>query len=203
MCDPNQYRFHPETHFLRIRGAVSLSPRNQAVLRELTIWRDTRAREHNVPARAFLKDEVLLDLARTPLKSVEKLSGIRGLPRPVEQAHGAELIAATAKGLATTAENLPQSKDIDPSPQQRFRADALWSAVQCLCAGRSIDPALVTSRQEIGELYRRLSASESPDDLRLMRGWRREAAGGWAVDFLAGKANLQLAWSQTLHADTK
>ena len=83
MCEPSQYGFHPDTYFLRIRGAVSLSPRNQAVLRELTIWRDARAREHNVPARAFLKDEVLFDLARTPLKSIEKLSGVRGLPRPV------------------------------------------------------------------------------------------------------------------------
>jgi ribonuclease D len=202
MCEPTQYGFHPDTHFLRIRGAVNLSPRNQAVLRELTIWRDDRAREHNVPARAFLKDEVLLDLARTPLKSVDRLAGIRGLPRPVEQAHGAELIAATAQGLATSVENLPQSKDVDPTPQQRFRADALWSTVQCLCAGRSIDPALVTSRQEIGELYRSTASGEAPGNLRLLRGWRREAVGQSAVDFLAGKSKLDLGWTDTLQAQT-
>jgi ribonuclease D len=200
LCEPSQYRFDPETYFHRIRGGATLAPRNQAVLKELTIWRDALAREHNVPARAFLKDEVLLDLARSPVKSVEKLDRVRGLPRPVEQAHGADIVAATAKGLATPAEQLPHPKDYEPSPRQRFRADALWAAVQCLCAGRSIDPALITSRHEVGELYRTLSSGAEPGDIRLLSGWRKEAVGQSILDLVAGKLKLELDWSETLRA---
>jgi ribonuclease D len=201
LCDPSQYGFDPQSHYLRIRGSNGLPPRNQAVLRELTIWRDARAREHNVPARAFLKDEVMLDLARSPVKTIEKLDRVRGLPRPVEQAHGGEIITATAKGLATPAADLPAPRDVEPTPQQRFRADALWSAVQCLCAGRSIDPALVASRQDIGQLYRATEAGEpAPADLRLLNGWRRDAAGQAVLDLLAGKMKFDVGWKKTLHA---
>lgn len=201
LCDPDQYGFDPETYYHRIRGANGLPARNQAVIRELTIWRDQRAREHNVPARAFLKDEVLLDLARSPVKLVEKLARVRGLPRPVEQAHGSEIVAATQKGLSTPPQDLPQPRDYEPTPQQRFRADSLWAAVQCLCAGRSIDPSLVASRQDIGELYRAITSKEiEPTDIRLLRGWRRQAAGQAVLDLLAGTSQVQISWSSTLDA---
>jgi ribonuclease D len=71
------------------------------VLRELTIWRDARRGEENVPPRSLLKDEILIDLSRNPAKSVEKLDRVRGLPRPVEKAHGQRIVEATLRALAT------------------------------------------------------------------------------------------------------
>ena len=65
MCDTSLYRFDPQQQYQRVRGASSLMPRNLAVLRELTAWRDAAARAHDVPPRTFLKDEVLLDLCVT------------------------------------------------------------------------------------------------------------------------------------------
>src|SRR5207302_2694528 len=102
----------------------------------------------DVPPRAFLKDEVLIDLARNFVKSVDKLARVRGLPRPVENAHGAEIVAATQRALALPTPQLPESRDTEQTPAEKFRADALWAAAQCLCAGRSIDAALVTNRPE-------------------------------------------------------
>ena len=43
LCDPVLYRFDPDTYYQRVRGATSLQPKNLAVLRELTIWRDAAA----------------------------------------------------------------------------------------------------------------------------------------------------------------
>src|SRR5688572_104201 len=99
-CDVGLYRFDPETAYLKVRGAGSLGPQGLAVLKELVIWRDSAARQHDVPPRAFLKDEILIDMSREPIKSVEKLARVRGLPRPVEQAHGAETVQATRRWLA-------------------------------------------------------------------------------------------------------
>jgi ribonuclease D len=198
LCDPSQYGFNPQSHYLRIRGASSLPSRGQAILKELTIWRDKWARHHNVPARSFLRDEILLELARSPVKSVDKLTRVKGLPRPVEQDHGAELVDVTTAALQLPAEKLPTIRDFEPTPKQRFGADALWSAVQCLCAGRKIDPNLVSSRQEIGELYRTVSGSNDPGETRLLQGWRREAVGQTVLDLLAGKTCLELNWSDTL-----
>src|SRR4029077_19787983 len=79
-CDPKLFEFNPDQQYLRVRGSGSLEPRNLAVLRELTIWRDGVARMTNTPPRTFLKDEVMLDLARSPVRSIDRLAKVKGLP---------------------------------------------------------------------------------------------------------------------------
>lgn len=195
LCDGSVYRFDPETQYLRVRGANSLQPRNLAVLRELAAWRDAAARESDVPPRTFLKDEILLDLARSPVKSVDRLDRVRGLPRPVEHAHGREIVERTLRAMSIPVPELPAQRDVEQTPTERFRGDALWAAAQCLCAGRGIDAAVVTSRQEVGELFRRLSAGEDLSGLRLMKGWRREALGQRLVALHRGALTAELSWT--------
>ena len=204
-CDPNVFRFNPEQQYLRVRGAGSLQPRNLAVLRELTIWRDAVARQLDVPPRAFLKDEVMIDLARNPIKSVEKLGRVRGLPRPVETDYGSEMVALTAKALALPESELPATNQIEPTPREKFRTDSLWAVAQCLCAGQSIDVAVATNRQEINEFYQSLSDKNNQnasEPHRLRTGWRREALGRPLEELLIARSHVQLSWPEdSLKAD--
>jgi ribonuclease D len=195
LCEPSQYRFDPDTQYLRVKGAGSLQPRNLAVLRELTIWRDAAARQHNVPPRAFLKDEILIDLSRNPAKSVDKLDRVRGLPRPVEHAHGAEIVEATQRAWAMPSSNLPVQRNTELSPTERFRSDALWAAAQAICAGNHVDAAVVTSRQEMSDFYLAIASNSDLSDLRLMKGWRREALGGPLVNLVNGTSRVGLSWT--------
>jgi ribonuclease D len=194
MCDAKLYQFDPETAYLRVRGATSLAGQGLAILRELVIWRDAMSRAHDVPPRAFLKDEILIDLSRSPVKSVEKLGRVRGLPRPVEHAHGTEIIEATARGLAIPPGKFPFTRHTEPSPTERFRADTLWAAAQCICAGKSVDPALVTSRQEVGEFLRHAKPGHAPKSSPLLEGWRREALGDPLLTLLKGEGKVTLDW---------
>ncbi|MGH7213788.1 MAG: ribonuclease D [Tepidisphaeraceae bacterium] len=198
LCDPAQYGFDPKTYYLKVRGATSLAPQGMAILRELTIWRDGAARAHDVPARSLVKDEVLVDLSRQPVKSVEKLDRVRGLPRPVEHAHGAEIVEATVRALAMPTETFPQPRHIEPSPSERFGADGLWAAAQCLCIGQSVDPGLATSRQEVGELYRHIAAKpgQPEPELRLLRGWRRRVVVEPLTAMMRGEGELTLNWDE-------
>jgi ribonuclease D len=142
-----------------------------------------------------LKDEVLLDLARSPVKSVERLDRVRGLPRPVEHAHGRVIVERTQRAMSLPAPELPAQRDVEQTPAERFRGDALWAAAQCLCAGRKIDAAVVTSRQEVGELHRLLSAGEDASKLRLMKGWRREALGEQLAALYRGSLCAEVCWT--------
>ena len=201
LCDASRYGFDPDGQYLRLRGIGSLSPRNLAVLRELTIWRDAAARLHNVPARSLVHDSILIDLARSPVPSVEALAKVRGLPRPVEHAHGKELVEATNRALAMTVSDLPSPRQLEESPTERFRADSVWALVQSLCFGLSIDPALVASRQEAGQLSQALAESAPLPDLRLLKGWRKQAVGQALLDILHGQRRAHLFWTQgSLHA---
>ena len=194
ICDPVLYRFDPETSFMRVRGATSLQAKNLAVLRELTVWRDAAARAEDVPPRTFLRDEILIDLSRSPVKAVEKLDRVRGLPRPVEKEHGAAIVEATLRALAGPVPKGLMTRDDEPTPRERFRSDAFWAAAQTICAGRSVDTAAVASRQECGEFYRTLAAGGDVSQSRLMKGWRREALGEALVELFNGRKRFDVAW---------
>lgn len=193
-CNPKLFEFNPEHQYLRVRGASALAARNLAVLRDLTIWRDASARRADVPPRAFLKDEVLLDLARNPIKSVEKLARVKGLPRPVEAEYGPRIVELTARALSLPPAQLPLPREAEQSPTEKFRTDALWAVAQCLCWGQSIDPAVVTSRQEISDLYQRLVANDPSAEHRLLTGWRGQAVGDALRELILGGARAELSW---------
>lgn len=195
LADPALYVFDPGTQWTKIRGAGVLPPRNQAVLRELTIWRDESAKAEDVPPRSLLKDEILLDMARSPIEAEEDLARVKGLPRPVEAKYGAGIVQATQRARDLPQEQLPVMKNYDPAPEEKFGGDALFYATQCLCAAQGIDPSLVTSRQEIGELHQIFIAEQKPPDLRVLRGWRREAVGERLLDLMRGRGGLSVEWA--------
>jgi ribonuclease D len=195
-CEPSFYESEPERQYLRVRGVGNLPPRNLGVLRELAAWRDGAARAHDVPPRALLKDEILIDLARTPVRSVDKLARVKGLPRPVEIDFGGEIVAATEQAFALAENALPLPRDTEQTPPEKFRTDALWATAQATCAGRGIDMAVVGSRQEVNDLYLQLtSIAGKPATSRLLTGWRNEALGETLKKLLVGKRQVTLSWN--------
>ena len=199
-CNPALYGFNPDMQYLRVRGAGSLPPRNLAVLRELTIWRDAAARRHDVPPRAFLRDEVLADMARSPVKKVEQLNKIRGLPRPVEAADGPAIVEAIQRAMVLPIPDLPAVRETEPTPGDKFRSDALYNLAQCICSARGIDPAIVASRQEFTDFYAQIASGSSTDpdssNSRILSGWRREAIGQPLLDFIGGSRSFGFEWTQ-------
>ena len=181
LCDPAHYTFTPESAVEKVRGAGSLDAHRLNVLKHLVIWRDAAARQHDLPARAFLRDEILTDLCKTTPKRSDQLQRVKGLPRPVIENDGEMLLSLIARGMSESTDGVEILRGNEPTPAERFAADTLWTAAQALCQTQSIDPAAVTSRQEIGELHRMLINDESFEGLRLMRTWRREALGDTLV----------------------
>ncbi len=197
LCDPSLYRMDEAADFLRIRGVNSLSPQELAVLRELYLWRESAARRQDSPPRSYLKDEILINLARKPAKSLEDLAKVRGLPRPVEIEEGGRIVEATQKGLAVPEAQRPVGKQVEETPVERFGIDALWAAVQAWCAGQGVDPSLATSRAEVARCYRGFCLEGKLEEgCRLMRGWRGELLGRRLQEFLRGSLGVRLNWVQ-------
>jgi ribonuclease D len=194
LCDPKRYSFDPDADFLRLRGAGTLSATGLAVVRELMIWRESMARSADVPPRAYLRDEILIDIARHPPKELDRLERIRGLPRPVEQEHGSTILRLVQQGLSRPLKGLPPQPR-EPTPAERFRGDSLWALLQCLCLGRGIDANLVASRQDVTELDRLLASDSDIAQHRLMRGWRGEAVGTKMLKLIRENTALTVGWS--------
>lgn len=201
-CAIDRFGFNPQMHYLRVRGGNVLSARGQAVLRELTIWRDAAARRNDKPPRTLLKDEVMVELARARPGSVGELARIRSLPKAIADAFGADLIWAAARAGALPNAQLPAAEP-EPSAADKFRSDTLFAVLQCLCAGAKLDQSLVASRKELESFYQHVAhgGGQLP---ALLQGWRRQAIGDMLKSFLEGHSDLTLAWEDgMLRSGTK
>jgi ribonuclease D len=164
-----------EHQWKRVRGANTLDGRGVNILKRLVSWRDASARTADLPVRTFLKDEVLIDLSRKPPSAIDRMSNIKHLPRPVIEQHGRAILDAIQQGKADPIDRLDDETP-EPRLSEKFRIDTIWSALQLHCQQAGIDPALVTSRQEVGDFVRQTDPARR-DEHRLLQGWRREAAG--------------------------
>ncbi|MHC5004165.1 MAG: ribonuclease D, partial [Planctomycetota bacterium] len=194
--DPAQYRFEPETQFWRVRGADRLDAKPLGILRALFMLRDEIAREHDVPPRTLLKDELLVTLSRTPPKELEQLRQIRGLPRPIAEGAGQRILDAIDAGRRSPPPSRPRGSRREDTATERARIDALFSIVGGYCRGRGIDPALVMTRTEIASLYREVARKRSLDDMRVMQGWRGELLRGIVLPFLSGELDITFRWEK-------
>lgn len=195
LCDPALYLLDPEQDYLRLRGASGLPPQNAAVLRELYAWREDAARAANVPPRSYVRDEVLLDMARRPIKQVSELDRVKGLPRPVEESQGQIIVERTQAGLAVAATHRPAAPLPEETASERFGVDALWTLLQAYCYGQAVDPAVVCSRAEITRLVRHPAAA-ADDPPRLFRGWRNEFVGRHLESLRSGQARIDLRYAE-------
>ncbi len=98
--------FDPET-FWSVKGARDLSPQEAAVLRELYVMRDERARQADLPPFRIVSDETLLALARRQPRSSADMEGIKGFTPLVRRRIGAHVIDAVRRGLEVREPRLP------------------------------------------------------------------------------------------------
>lgn len=175
--DMGVYRPAPETLYLRIRARDRLNRRQLGVLRELAALRDRLARREDLPPRTLLKDGVLMALSRRPARKAADLEAIRGLPRPVEDRYGCEIIEATARGLALPDGELPLEEPAE-SGQIKLDVDALLAGIGSLCQGQSIAPTLVASRRDVLRAYLALKSGDPERAGKCLRGWRKDLLAG-------------------------
>ena len=86
---------HPspaENIWQRIRGHEVLQPVEVAILQELCVWREHKAREDNTPPRSIVSDGLLIDLARRKPATHASLIQNRRFPKGIAQRFGEALI---------------------------------------------------------------------------------------------------------------
>ena len=88
-----------EQGYLKIKGARQLSPQTLAVLRELFLMRDRRARAIDRPPFKVLGNGTLMELATNPPRSRRTLAQCKGITELVLRRMGQDILNATAAGL--------------------------------------------------------------------------------------------------------
>ena len=171
-----EQRVWPEREFdqqgyLRIKGARKLSPRGLAVLRELYLLRDKRAREGDRPPFKVMGNGTLLELAQNPPVSRRALGKRRGLTDLVLRRLGQELIEAVQRGVEGP-EHPPLERKSAPNGRRRLdrrgelRLEDLkrWRAAKSRELG--LDPGVFCPNAALEEIAGAVPRSQ--DELRAL-----------------------------------
>lgn len=88
--------FNPND-FWRIRGAKSLKPEQQAILKALYTFRDSRARYADRPPFKIMTDSTMIYLAKNPPTTIENLKKSKGLNAGLVNRYGKQILVALNK----------------------------------------------------------------------------------------------------------
>lgn len=170
--------------FRKIKGASKLTRRQQAVLRELHLWREQRAAAADRPPFKIIAAETLIALAEDPPETVAAVAA--ALARYARLGAEAEAVhAAIERGLALPERDLPVPERGErpvSSPAQRRRVEALKAWRDDEAARVGLDPAVVLSQRLIDRLA--AAAPRTLDELAAVEGLRRWRVHEWGPALL-------------------
>jgi ribonuclease D len=117
--------------YLRIKGARSMDPVELAVLRELFLLRDKRAREIDRPPFKVLGNRTLLEISRAQAADLDSLAEIKGVTDIILKRLGKNLVAAVKKGLRKPHGPIPKlettvRRRMDKRTEKRLAALKDW-----------------------------------------------------------------------------
>lgn len=151
--------FEPEA-YRRLKGARELDPRRLAILRELYLYREERARTINRPVFMVLPDQLLVRLAQHPPQDAGHLRTMPGVTPFILGKHGYGILEAVARGrLAPPVGPAPHVARQMFTGKQMARYERLraWRAGKA--AERGVEPDVVLPNKAI----KALALLETPD----------------------------------------
>ena len=181
--EPVLNTFAPED-FWRVKGAFDLTRREQAVLRELAIWRDGEARRRDCPHFKVLHDRVLIALAKARPSTREELVGISGIKPYNARRYGKRVLQAVEQGMKADLPKFPPSP-LRHSEEEVERYEALRTWRKEVAAKREVDVDVVLCNAVLWDM-----AEQNPHtaaDLDAIEGlgpWKRQMYGEAILEVL-------------------
>lgn len=168
LTDASRYERPPEDAWLRLKGVERLPGPGRAVARALAAWREREARTRDLPRGRILRDDALVDVARTLPRDHSQLRRIRALRGAGLERHGDTLLRLVAEAREQAAPEVERGgRTATPlDTQGEALVDALSALVRLRAAENDLNPATVAGRRELA----RIAAGERAADV--LAGWR-------------------------------
>jgi len=187
LSNPETYRSDPAEAWRRFRLRGRVEPRFFGVLRELAAWRETAARQRNLPRARIMRDEAVLEIAAHIPKTIEALARTRSLGRGIAEGKlGGEILETVRRGLAEAGSlEPPTSSKGEPPAGAGPLIELLRVLLKQRCEEHQVAQKLLASAED-------LEAIAADDDAAVpaLSGWRREIFGKDALALKHGELAL-------------
>lgn len=185
LSDTATYSNPDDTLWQRVRGSNTLKGVQLCVLQELSIWRETCAREKNRPRRWILRDETLIDLARLMPDTKEQATHkIRNMD-PGAARHLDSIIPIIRKAKSFPPERwptLPKYKVL--SPEQEALVDIFMAMVKLRADSNQISVNVLATRKDLEAIV------VGKQGASVLLGWRYQLIGKDIDDFIKGRNRI-------------
>src|SRR5882757_8290262 len=185
LTSPDTYRADPETAWERLKTRVR-KPRELSVLMEVASWREREAQSRDVPRGRVLKDEVIGDLAVQAPTTVEKLAGLRSLPKGFERSKwGHDILEAVKRGLARDPKSLPLLERGRQAANGTATVELLKVLLRMTAERNGVAAKVIATVDDLEQI-----AGSDEADVPALKGWRREMFGEKAIALKHGRLAL-------------
>ena len=187
LADPATYRNDPGEAWRRFRLRGRVDSRFFGVLRELGAWRETAARQRNLPRARIMRDEAVLEIAAHVPKTTEALARTRSLARGVAEGKlGNEILEAVQRGLANSkALEVPAPSKADARPGLGPLIELLRVLLKHRCEEHQVAQRLVATAEDLEAI-----AEDDRASGPALSGWRHEIFGKDALALKHGRLAL-------------
>lgn len=186
--------FDAEAMTRKLAARSRLNAAGCAVLKELIVWRERRARQKDIPRSWLADDGALAKLAAARPRSAEELRNFRGLGAKLIERGAEPILEAIRRGEATPPEERGAApREEKPTADEAAALTVLKCFLTTIAAENKIPLRYLVDENAMRKLLRGRFAS--PDDLRSSGLLKPEAAdimGGELAAVLNGGRALRL-----------
>jgi ribonuclease D len=187
LTSPDTYRMEPEHAWERLKTRVR-KPKELAVLIEVAGWREREARNRDVPRGRVLKDDVVGDIAIQAPTTMERLAGLRSLPRGFERSKwGEAIIEAVKRGLERDPKTLPRLERAKPLVNGQATVELLKVLLRMTSERHGVAAKVIATVDDLDRI-----AADDDADVPALHGWRRELFGEKALALKQGRLMLAI-----------
>jgi len=182
----------PRRQFLKIKNVRNLKRKNLAVMVELAAWREEEAIRRDSLPKSVVRDEPLLEIARSLPEKPDDLANIRGFHRKEVSKSGTAILDAVKKGLAMPEDQVPELPEFDGYSTGKGVEELLAAYIQIRSEELKIEPSVLAHRKRIHDFVKCFEQKENLDEHFLMQGWRKEYVGDLLKSILNGGKALTI-----------
>ena len=174
----------------KLRGLGGLDRRTLAVVRALYTWREEAAESHNRPPRTFLRDDLIVEIARRMPSLERDLSSVRGVGKKFIPG----ILQAIEAARQLPIEQCPPFVEREQEPPQvPLIGSILVAVLGNFCHRAQLATGLAANQEDLRALVRsRLSGKPLPERCSLSRGWRHDHMLPELEAVLAGRRTLRI-----------
>ena len=178
----------------KLSGVHTLNRRSLEIARQLFAWRLETSIATNRPVRQFMRDDLLVGIAKRQPRSRGDLESLRDFNRPNLLKAGGEIMAVIGDAMKVPESDLPKLPErVDDLAGGSMLVGILTAALAFTCAHAKVAQGLVATIGDIKELVRwHLDGRPETEIPALMESWRAEVCGQLMLDVLEGRKAIRV-----------